>query len=299
MRLKTEGARAAGHRQRALTVVGVFAMILAGVGVATAWSGVLRIEPSAGPPGTPYTVRVKCPVPPTIFLRTRTDSPPGTLPQPEMRRTGPSEWTYNAVANRYDDLYSTSCDDKQQQERFDSNSPRLYLGPVSDTGPMSTAPYTRIEGTDCPDGTRAAVTITVDGRPASHDAAIDRYGDWAVGLPVPFGSKTMVVQASCGAVHYSRFAIAGTTTTTTSTSSPTVTTAPSSSDNCRTVYQDPVAGQPVVTQVIYIPTGQVVAERTGTGPFVPADYAAKCRSTPSPPPASPAQPMSGASSLTG
>lgn len=74
---------------------------------------------------------------------------------------------------------------------------------------------------------------------------------------------------------------------------------PPPSDNCIITYHDPVAGQQVVAQVIFVPTGQVIAERTGTGPFVPADYAAKCNSGAIRRSAVPAQPIASNSDLTG
>ena len=73
-------------------------------------------------------------------------------------------------------------------------------------------PRSDVEGTDCPNGTQAAVTITVDGQPTTYIATIDRYGDWAVDLPVPFGTEAMTVVATCGTVSYAQLTIPTTTT---------------------------------------------------------------------------------------
>lgn len=68
-------------------------------------------------------------------------------------------------------------------------------------------------------------------------------------------------------------------------------------DACRTVFQTPAhPGDPVITQVILVATGEVVAARTGDGPFEPADYAERCNGAVqqpnAPPVAPPAAPIS-------
>lgn len=63
---------------------------------------------------------------------------------------------------------------------------------------------------------------------------------------------------------------------------------------CHVFTPQPARGDPVVTQVILTSNGEVVATRTGGGPYVPQDFNTRC--TPAP---APATPVSGTSSYTG
>jgi hypothetical protein len=49
---------------------------------------------------------------------------------------------------------------------------------------------------------------------------------------------------------------------------------------CILIFQTPAAPDaPVVAQVLVRSTGEVIATRTGTGPYVPADFASRCETT--------------------
>ncbi|MEJ7584271.1 MAG: hypothetical protein WKF43_09340 [Acidimicrobiales bacterium] len=142
-----------------------------------------------------------CPERPTIYGRPLADSPPPTQVPLSIQQAGPSQWTYDAMSGLYDDKYFAQCGSSQATKRFDSDTPRLYLGPVPNHPPHR-FPIFDVEGTDCPDGTDAVVTIAVGGRPTTYTATIDEYGDWSVELPVPFGSEPMtVVAAERSAIH--------------------------------------------------------------------------------------------------
>lgn len=87
---------------------------------------------------------------------------------------------------------------------------------------------------------------------------------------------------------------------------------------CVEVFQTPLAGQPIVVSIIRKKDGAVVAQRVGSGPFVPANYEEACggevagateqsTTSQSRPPTRPrpaeraaaAQPVAGSSSFTG
>lgn len=68
---------------------------------------------------------------------------------------------------------------------------------------------------------------------------------------------------------------------------------------CSVVTPQPAVGDPVVTQVILGSTGEVVATRTGSGPFVPADFNTRCTEAAAPVPATPAPAVPGQSAYTG
>ena len=79
---------------------------------------------------------------------------------------------------------------------------------------------------------------------------------------------------------------------------------PMLSDACRTVFQTPVhAGDPVISQVILVATGEVIATRTGDGPYVPADFMRRCEpastTAPAAAEAAPAEPAPGTPTFTG
>ena len=186
------------RRLQGLTVTVGLMIVLAGCS--------LRIDPSEGPPNTPYKVTVACSVKPTLYGRPLADQPPPTQVPLQTQQAGPSRWTYDAVSGQYDDQYVAQCGSTSVKERFDSDAPRLYLGPVPNHG-APFFPITVVEGTDCPNGTRATVAIAVDGQPTTYTATINRYGDWAVDLPAPFGTKPMTVVATCGTVRYPQLTI--------------------------------------------------------------------------------------------
>jgi hypothetical protein len=172
----------------------------------------LGINPAEGPPNTPYKVTVLCNVKPTLYGRPLADGPPPTQVPLHTDQVGASQWTYDGVSGQYDDQYFAACGSRWVKQRFDTDAPRLYLGPVPEhISPFF--PISDVEGTDCPNGTHAAVTISVDGQPTTYTATIDRYGDWVVDLPVPFGTKPMTVVATCGTVRYPQLTIPTTSTT--------------------------------------------------------------------------------------
>ena len=195
-----------------LMILGASAHLAGGVGA------VLGIDPGGGPNGTSYRVTVTCQQEPTLYGRPLTDSSPPTQVPLSITQNGPGVWTYDAVGEDFDAVYFASCGDTTEQGRFDTDAPRLYLGPVQNHSGTSPLPASRIEGTDCPDGTTAHVSIGVDGRSDAHTATIDQYGDWVVDLPALAGTKEMTIDAFCGSVAYARFNVTTTSTTPTSSS---------------------------------------------------------------------------------
>lgn len=207
------------HRRRlALAAGGSLVVVLAAASVTAAAGGLLSVDPGEGPPGTSYRVTVTCAEAPTLYGRPGNDSGPFPTQVPlSIAQVGPSEWAVDAVAGEVDDVYSVVCGSEVQQERFDTDAPRIYLGPVPLHSFDPIVPRTKVEGTDCPPGTSVTVTITVEGRPTTQTAAVDRYGDWSVDLPAPAGTRQMTVVAACGEVSYPRLTV----TTTTQPTSPT------------------------------------------------------------------------------
>jgi hypothetical protein len=180
---------------------GIVGVLVAG-GASLA-AGILTITPDAGPPGTEFEVRVACEETPRAYENERS-GPHMTLPQPVFTEEAPGSWVYRRTAGDHDVVYTVDCGDRRAVGRFDTDLPRLFLGPMADHGPGEQP--TRVDGTDCPAGTRAEVDIEVGSGPdgtVSHTVVdIDEFGDWFEPLPVPLGSQRMVISASCGSVTY-------------------------------------------------------------------------------------------------
>ena len=151
-------------------------------------------------------------------------------------------------------MYAVVCGSETQQERFDTDAPRIYLGPVRLHSFDPVVPFTKVEGTDCPRGTTVTVTITVDGRATVVSAAIDQYGDWSVDLPVPAGSAPMTVVAACGEVGYPAL-----TVTTTATRPP------ATHPTTPVMPTGPV--ESIVTTPSSVPTAPPATARPGSAPF--------------------------------
>lgn len=180
------------------------AVLLGGAGALA--SGILTVTPSEGPPGTDYEVRVDCGHYPDVILN-ELYGWHGTLPRAPMTEESPGSWVYRTSAGDFDVLYETGCDGETGSGRFDSDHPRLFPGPIPPHGPLPPDfRPSRVDGTDCPAGTRASVDIQVgdgpDGTVSHTEVDIDEYGDWYEPLPVPLGSQRVVISASCGSVVY-------------------------------------------------------------------------------------------------
>jgi len=123
---------------------------------------------------------------------------------PYLSEISPSTWRVTAIAHTTDDQWEVSCDGVSiGTDRFDAESPHLWIGPRPYPFEAPLAGRTQLEGTDCPDGTQASVRIDSDstGRTAT-TVTIDQFGDWNVRLPVPNGDAEMRVVAVCGSVTY-------------------------------------------------------------------------------------------------
>jgi hypothetical protein len=190
-------------------VVGGAAIVLlgsAGAGVAHAGGSFLGLNPDNGKPGTPYKVTITCDQKPTLYGSPLDDNPPGTIVPLVIAPDGATQWTYDATAGQYDEQYGASCGDVQEQARFDADAPHLLLGPVATNFGQTRNPKTEVLGSDCPAGTTASVTITLDGTTTTHTATIDERGDWAVPLSSPYivypPTQSLRAEASCGDVTY-------------------------------------------------------------------------------------------------
>ncbi len=191
-------------------VIGIVAAAVVGAAgvMAAHGDGAVTISPERGEPGAAYTVTVDCGAAPVIYRRNTQDSNVQMtmvpyLP-PELSEISPSTWRVTATASTTDDQWVVSCDGVEVgSERFDAESPHLWIGPRPTLFESPYAWRTELEGTDCPDGTEAAVRIDSDSaRDVATTVTIDRYGDWRVRLPVPNGDAEMRVAASCGSVTY-------------------------------------------------------------------------------------------------
>lgn len=196
------------RRIRRLVVSGAAAVLLgsAGTGVAQAGGNLLGLTPDRAKPGTPYKVTITCDQKPTLYGHQVDDNPPGTQVPLAIAPDGATQWTYNATAGDYDDQYGASCGASSEGARFDADSPHLFLSPIAENISETGQPRTEVLGTDCPTGSTASVTITLDGTTTTHTAAIDEHGDWTVPLATPYtgyGSKqSLHAEATCGDVTY-------------------------------------------------------------------------------------------------
>ena len=205
-------------RQRVIVAAAIAIVVLGGVGLAAGADGALTITPSSGAPGTGYDVNVTCGAPPQIYRRNLQGDPvQGTIapfPSSEVSLVSPSLWAFHGIAGQYDAQYSAACNGTAAGTgRFNALAPHLWFGPRQNY--IGYYPQTTVEGTDCPAGTTATVTITANGTPSTSHAAIDQYGDWSVTLPAPVGTETLRIDATCGNVVYASLTAPTTTTTTT------------------------------------------------------------------------------------
>ena len=206
-------------RRRWLVLGGVGLALLGGAAAHAA--GGIELTPSSGPPGTPYKVTVSCGEAPLVYQGfSQGDHVPGTIgprPSDEVNEVSPSTWQVDATAGGWDSPWYATCGDSEAgSARFDTDNPQLWFGPrPSCCGEDPSHPRTILEGTDCPAGSTATVSFTVDGTDTGATAAVDELGDWSVPLPGPLGSQELTIDASCGAVVYDQV-----TVTTTSTSTP-------------------------------------------------------------------------------
>lgn len=180
--------------------------LVVGAGLAAGADGGLTITPASGAPGTAYEVNVSCGEQPLLYRHNlQDDYVQGTIapfPSDQVAEVSPWVWAFDGTAGRADAQYSATCAGATAgSARFDAEAPHLWFGPRP-RYIASLDPSTRVEGTDCPDGTTATVAITADGKTSTSNAPIDQYGDWSVALPAPVGSTEFTINASCGAVVY-------------------------------------------------------------------------------------------------
>jgi hypothetical protein len=218
------GTRRGSRRRRTIVAGATGAAAVIGLALTAAADGGLSLTPSSGPPGTAYQVTVSCGDRPVVYRGfAQDDYVPGTippLPTDEVSEVAPSVWAADAVATDFDTPWWATCDGADAGNgRFDSERPHLWFGPRPTLFTLD--PRTTVEGTDCPAGTTATVSITADGQTTTHQAAIDAYGDWTVALPSPVGSAELVIDASCGDVTYATLRATTTVPPTTPTAPPT------------------------------------------------------------------------------
>jgi len=241
----------------------VLAAVLGFAGLASA-AGVITLTPSEGAPGTPYVVKVDCGQAPDLYGRPLNEQgPPGTLLPLAMKEVAPSTWQVDEVAGLVDDVYGGNCGDDRLDARFDTDNPRMYLGPIPES-PFQNGPRTTVEGTDCPAGTQARVAFHHDGQTDTVDVATNSRGDWTTLLPGQAGTEDLTIDASCGSVTY-----------------------------------DPITIRAATTQ----PTDNIPTNQCGTQPRpCPADEPPLIASAPTPAPAAPATgavPVAGTATFTG
>lgn len=169
--------------------------------------GAVTITPGSGQPGSAYEVAVDCGEFPEVRRRHTQDGPEqGTIPPlaaTDLIEVSPSTWVYDAVAGQTDEEYGASCaGDPAGSGRFDAEAPHLWFGPRPYAGFSPLVGRTTVEGTDCPAGTTASVSIAIDDVVILSEAPIDQYGDWSVALPSPVGNAAMTINAFCGEVNY-------------------------------------------------------------------------------------------------
>ncbi|MEZ5179327.1 MAG: hypothetical protein R2746_13895 [Acidimicrobiales bacterium] len=161
----------------------------------------------------------------------------------EPTATGvPGEWSAQLEAGLTDWTVTGTCGDVDLGEVVvDVDNPLMAFLPIGAFAPEPDPP-SEVFGSDCPDGTAAAVDFqAVRGtlRDAELGATtvrttvpIDRRGDWQARVPSATPGSMVRVSASCGAVTYSplTFTVPAaeppSTTTTTPTSPPNVTEPP-------------------------------------------------------------------------
>jgi hypothetical protein len=216
-------------KRRRWLVLGSAALLAVGGGAAVAGAeGGLTITPSSGAPGTSYDVDVTCGELPAIKQRHTQDGYVQMTIAPygpdDVTEVSPSLWRVTETAGTTDEEYFAECGGTEAGTgRFDAESPHLWFGPRVEHTPYQLVGKTTVEGTDCPAGTEATVTIGYDGDIViEHTAPIDEYGDWSVELPAPVGDTTYSINARCGDVTYDALQA---TTTATSTL-PTITMVP-------------------------------------------------------------------------
>lgn len=234
-------------RRRRLAAALVVGMALAGGGsLAAGADGGLTVSPTSGAPGSSYTVTVDCGEFPLVFQGNTQDAyvqgTIGSYGTDQVSMVSPSVWAASETAGDTDRRYWATCGESTVgQGYFDAEAPHLWFGPRPQNIFGLQDPKSTVEGTDCPAGTEASGTITVDGGPAEpFTAAIDEHGDWSVDLPGAVGEVALAVEASCGSIAYERL-IATTTSTSTPDTSPDTT--PTSAPAAPTPAAPPATAQ--------------------------------------------------------
>lgn len=239
-------------RRRRWVIAGVGVLVAIGGGAAVAGAdGDLTITPASGSPGSAYAVDVVCGVMPEIKQHHLQDGYVQMTIAPygpdDVTEVSPSLWRVDEIAGTTDEEYWAGCDGTPAGSgRFDAESPHLWFGPRVEHTPYQLVGKTTVEGTDCPPGTEATVTIGYDGDIVLEEtAAIDAYGDWTVELPEPVGDTTYAINATCGDVTYDELAATSTTSTTEvpELTDPTV-TAPTTPPSTTPAAPAPATAQP-------------------------------------------------------
>ena len=203
-----DGRRRSSPRSLVGVALGVAAVV--GLGGLAAADGLIDLSPSAGPAGSRYTVTVHCDEEPTLTDRPLTpEGPPGTVPPVSVEAAGAGTWTYEGTAGSWDDQLGAVCGDVVETARFDTDAPRLFLGPVPETPFPRPGGRTTLEGTDCPAGSTVEGIFVVEGDMASpFTATPGARGDWSVPIPAWALGREFEATATCGSVTYDRYAAA-------------------------------------------------------------------------------------------
>lgn len=236
-------------RRRWLVLGGAAVAIVGGAAAVAGADGGLTITPSSGAPGTSYDVDVACGEMPEIKQHHTQDGYVQMTIAPygpdDVTEVSPSLWRVTETAGTTDEEYWAGCGGVAAGEgRFDAESPHLWFGPRVEHTPYQLVGKTTVEGTDCPAGTEATVTIAYDGDILlEKTATIDEYGDWSVDLPEPVGDTTYSIDATCGAVTYDALQATTTSTTASITMVPPTVTVPATTPST-TPAPAPATAQP-------------------------------------------------------
>lgn len=232
-------------RTRPMVVITVVAFVaLAGTAYA------LSVDPSGGPVGSRYQVRVDCATPATIRVFPLKAYPQATVPPEDGTESSPGTWVFDRQAGNVDELVVSDCGGQTEQFRYDVDAPALFPGPtIAAAGVLRPdRPITQVIGTDCPDGTTASVTITgPEGFTATQTAPIDHYGNWAVPIPADAPTGELTANASCGSLHFDAITIHHSGSTPAGGTEPGVTTSSEPSPSAAT----PSAATPVAATPSY------------------------------------------------
>lgn len=195
-------------RRLPLVVGAVVGGVVVGIATLAGAAGLVDLSPAAGPAGTGYEVTVACSQEPTLTGRPLVpEGPPGTVPPVSVVDEGQGVWTYQATAGEWDDQWGAVCGDEVEVARFDTDAPRLFLGPVPGTPFPLPGGRTTLEGSDCPAGSTVTGSFLVEGDMLiPFDATPGERGDWSTPIPSTALGREFVANATCETVTYDPYA---------------------------------------------------------------------------------------------